>query len=217
MADKHVAFAQTCQNVQSEDKILAVCLDDRHGIGRQRVRVHGGDENRMRAGLRWRNLVEGAGPQCGPEARFHQILTGLVAAEGRHVVCVELFRLVAFQFNNDRFELPLRPTIDGHDRAAAGRGVSHARSPLVGEQQLPQLDEIPFAHSHRGFHADIIVAHQGHSVWMGPGGDLLDGGPADRYVQAFFDACHGVFHQVPNDTRPETIRKRTLPDRGRVL
>ena len=108
-ADPYAAVGELLDDLQTVHKIRSVGGDHHAGIGRQRVAVHGRDEDGLRYAVRRGHPAERSGAQCCPQAAALQEIANLGGREclqflGR--VAVEAQFIVAADADLDALEHP---------------------------------------------------------------------------------------------------------------
>ena len=192
-----LALGELADNAKAAREILGTtgqAGNDRRHIGRQRIGVHGGDEDGIGDGIRGGHLAVGAGAKRGPRTRFHQQGTRrLTRGTGRLAETAKRNSVLSpSQLDLHRYQRASGATMNPLDHPGSRSGVKHSRRLPIFEELLPSLHHVTFRHEHARTHAHAVISQNGDVSNGGPFFDPLFRAARNGQVESLFEfvLCH---------------------------
>ena len=195
-ADVDGAFGKPRNDVEPLSKIIARIGDDRLGVGRERVGVDRGHEQRLGPRSGSGHLAEGPRAKGRPETGHAQLLLDRIGAEPgqrRSVDGAEIHGIVAVQVDDHGLQHASMAAVHDAHHAGARRGEVDARHLLVREQRLAEADAVTRPYGHPRFQAVIVLPQQRDTLYRTRILDLLFGLAAQRDVESPANAKRSDF------------------------
>ena len=133
---------------------------------RERVGVHGGDEDGVGCGIGRRSFAEGPGAESGPQAGIDELSLNDRSVKGRQFfggAGGEFHLLLSLQGDDHRFEMTAGAAVDLDNRPGAGRGIVNSGGFFVAEKQLAEFHPVADGDGQGRLHAHEVVADDGHA------------------------------------------------------
>ena len=175
-------------------QVARSAFDDPVRVGRERFRVHRGDEDRLRHGAGRRGAPEGARAERRPVPGVHQQRLHVLAGEcarvpsrvaGEADARAARSRLVGrIHPHDDRDQRPLGAAVHRRHGSRGGGGEADARLLAILEQQLPAPHRVARPDVHRRLHAGIVGGADGDRRRRRGVLERLLGRPRDRQAQS---------------------------------